>query len=127
MSDRRLDPVTGDFVSASGGRFESCPDLDNQVAFSYSIAVGSWEGDPTLGHRFDELANATDTQENRNLLRDLAELAVDWLVTLGKLVKAVATVESWGGGVVAFQVDLYKPGQKFPTKAGPFFVSVGAG
>lgn len=96
------------------------------VAFSYSIAVGSWEGDPTLGHRFDELADATDTQENRNRLRDLAKIAVDWIVKLGLLVRVEAFAESLGGGAVAFEVDLYKPNVKLPTKAGPFLIAVGA-
>lgn len=125
MSDRRLDPVSGDFVSAPGGAFESCADVDNMVAFSFSIAVGSWEGDPELGHRFDELANAIDTQEDRNRLRDLAALAVAWIVKLGLLAKVETFAESLGGGAVAFEVDLYKPNVKLPTKAGPFLVPIG--
>jgi len=127
VSDRLLDPVAEDFVAAAGGGFAPSEDVDNMIAFSYLIAQGSWEGDPTLGHGFNELANATDTQENRNRLRDLAAQAVAWIVKLGLLSKVETFAESFGGGRVAFQVDVYKPGQRFPVKAGPFLVSVGAG
>lgn len=127
MSDRRLDPVTGDFVSAPAGAFESCLDIENQIAFSYCIPVGSWEGDPELGHRFDELARTTDTSENRNRLRDLALRAVDWLVDLGLLERVEVDVDSYKAGAAAFQVDYYTPGSTRARKAGPFLVSLGAG
>jgi phage gp46-like protein len=126
VSDRYLDPVTADFVSAAGGGFESSPDIENQIAFSYMIAQGSWEGDPTLGHGFDELAQATDTTANRQRLGDLARAAVKWLVDLGKLSRVDVTVESIGAGQVAFQVDYYTPGSTTPKSAGSFLVPVGA-
>ena len=127
MADRRLDPVTGDFVDGAAGGFEASDDIENQIAFSYSIPVGSWEGDPDLGHRFDELARATDTSANRARLRDLAELAVQWLVDAGSLDHVDVTVETFGPGVDAFQVDYFVPGSSKPRRAGPFFVPVGAG
>lgn len=127
MSDRRLDPVTGDFVDAPKGGFESCDDIENMIAFSYSIAVGSWEGDPALGHRFDELARAVDNASNRSRLAELARDAVIWLLTLGLLTRVDVFVESWGDGVVAFEVDYYTPGQDKARRAGPFLVTVGAG
>lgn len=126
MADRYLDPVTGDFVAAAKGAFESSEDIANMIAFSYLVPRGSWEGDPELGHRFDELAQATDTVENRNRLRDLAEDAVRWLLDLGKLSRVVVEVESYGPMRAAFQVDYYTPASKLPKKAGPFLVAVGA-
>ena len=126
MADRRLDPVTGDFVDGDAGGFESCEDIENQIAFSYLVPVGSWEGDPELGHRFGELDSATNTSENRNRLRDLAERAVDWLVKLGRLSRVEVSVESVKPDGAAFQVDYWTPGDKSPRKAGPFLVSVGA-
>ncbi len=126
MSDRRLDPVTADFVDGTAGGFESSEDIENQIAFCYSIAVGSWEGDPELGHRFDELARATDTSENRARLRDLAEQAAQWLVDAGSLERVTVYAESLRAGSVAFQVDYYTPGNKKPRPAGPFLVPVGA-
>ncbi len=126
MSDRRLDPVSGDFVSAPGGGFEACDDIENQVAFSYLVPVGSWEGDSTLGHRFDELANATNTTENRNRLRDLARAAVQWLFDLGRLESVDIIVEEFGPDSVAFQVDYRTPGATTSRRTGPFLVPVGA-
>jgi phage gp46-like protein len=126
MNDRRLDPVTADFVDDEEGGFELCDVIDNKVAFSYSIAAGSWEGDPTLGHRFNELANATDTQANRNRLADLAAQAVQWLIDGGELESVDVTVERLKPGAVAFQVDYYVPNQIQPRRRA-FLVPVGAG
>jgi phage gp46-like protein len=127
VSDRLLDPVTADFVDAPGGGFEPCDDIDNMIAFSYSIPIGSWEGDPQLGHRFDELANATNTVDNRNRLRDLATLAVQWIIDLGLLDSVDVIVEEIGdrGDAVAFEVDRYKPGAQRAKRLGPFLVPVG--
>lgn len=126
MADRRIDTITEDYVAAAKGGFEQCEDIETQVAYSYKIALGEWEGDPTFGHRLNELAKATDTSENRNRLRDLARAALDWLVDLGKISQVDALVESWGAGKVVFQVEYYVPGSKRPKKAGPFLVPVGA-
>jgi phage gp46-like protein len=126
VADRRLDPVSADFVADDAGGFESSDDIENQVAFSYSIPVGSWEGDPLLGHRFDELANARDIPEDRNRLRDLAKDAVKWLVDLGLITRVDVVVEQHRPGSVAFQVDYYTPGSKVARKAGPFLIPVGA-
>lgn len=127
MSDRALDVITGDFRAAPKGGFESSDNIENMVAFSFMIAAGSWEGDPTLGHRFAELARAIDTVANRNRLGDLARDAVAWIVTLGLIVDVTVVVESWGDGVVAFEVDFYTPGATTPRRAGPFLIPVGAG
>lgn len=127
MSDRKLDEVTGDFRDAAKGAFESCDDIENQIAFSYMIEVGSWEGDPLLGHRFKELARATNTQENRNRLRDLAKQAVQWLIDLGALTSVEVTCEVLQADGVAFEVDYTVAGDKTARRAGPFFVPVGAG
>lgn len=127
MSDRRLDPVTGDFVAASGGGFEACDDIENQIAFSYLVPRGEWEGDPDLGHRFAELENATNTAANQARLRDLAADAVKWLVDAGKLSRVDITVESFEPDAVAFEVDYYVPGDDKPRPAGPFLVPIGAG
>ena len=126
MSDRRLDPVTADFVDGSAGGFESCDDIENQVAFSLLVPLGSWEGDPLLGHRLGELDRATNTVENRNRLRSIVLDAVAWLVDLGKLARVEVTVESHSATAAAYQLDYYTPGDNSPRKAGPFLVPLGA-
>jgi phage gp46-like protein len=124
--DRKLDPVTGDFIDEDAGAFELCDALENKIAFSYLIAAGSWEGDPTLGHGFDELARALNTQENRNRLRDLAKQAVQWLVDGGELDHVDVFDEQIGSTGVAFEVNYYPPQSAVARKAGPFLVPVGA-
>jgi len=124
--DRFLDPVTEDFVDDEGGAFFTDDVVLNKLAMSYKIPRGSWEGDPDLGHGFDELSRATDTAQNRLRLKNLAEAAAQWLIDSGELAKVVVTVEQFQPGAVAFEVDAYKPGQKNPITAGPFAVPVGA-
>lgn len=125
--DRKLDPVTEDFVDAPAGAFVPCDVIENQIAFSYLIPVGSWEGDPLLGHGFNELARAVNTVENQNRLRDLAKQAVQWLLDLGALDSVEISSEVIGTDGVAFEVDYYLPGATTPKKAGPFLIPVGAG
>jgi phage gp46-like protein len=131
MSDRKLDEVTGDFRSAAGGGFESCDVIENQIAFSYKIAAGSWEGDPELGHRFSELDNAENSQANRNRLAELARLAVQWLIDLGALDRVEVTVDDSAAfqsiDQVPFEIDYYLPEAQQPRRAGPFLISVGGG
>lgn len=125
--DRKLDPVTEDFVDATAGAFLEVDAIENQIAFSYLIEQGAWEGDPDLGHRFKELARVTNTVENRNRLRDLARQAVQWLIDTGAIESIEITDEVIGADGVAFEVDYYLPNQKTARRAGPFLVPVGGG
>jgi len=125
--DRKLDPVTEDFLDDVAGAFKQADVIENQIAFSYLIPQGSWEGDPTLGHRFNELARAVNSQENRNRLRDLAKQAVQWLIDLGAIDSVEIFDEVINSDGVAFEVDYYLPGVPKPKKAGSFLVPVGGG
>jgi phage gp46-like protein len=126
-NDRTLDPVTEDFIDADAGAFDESDGTQNQIAFSYLVEYGSWEGDPTLGHRFKELARARNTIEDRNRLRDLAKKAVQWLIDLEILESVEVTVESISAAGVAFEVDYYVPNSNISRKAGPFLIPVGGG
>ncbi len=129
--DRRLDPITADFVDADAGAFEQCDVIENQIAFSYLIPLGSWEGDTALGHRFNELSQAVNSDDNRKRLRDMAGQAVQWLIDLGSVDHVVVTVDAFSSAAgmdgVAWEVDYYLPGDAKPKKAGPFLISVGGG
>lgn len=131
MSDRKLDEVTGDFRAASGGGFEQCDVIENQIAFSFMIEQGSWEGDPELGHRLRELDGAINSPENRNRLRDLALQAVQWLIDDGSLESVDVTVDDDTDVTtvdqVAFEVDYTPVGATQARKAGPFLAAVGGG
>jgi phage gp46-like protein len=126
-TDRTIDPVTRDFVDATGGAFGQSDSVQNQIAFSYMLEYGSWEGDPLLGHRFKELARATNTVENRNRLRDLAKQAVQWLIDLGVIDSVEVTTEVISADGVAFEVDYTVPNDKTARRAGPFLIAVGGG
>lgn len=124
--DRLIDPVTGDVQSAPAGGFVLDEDLANKVVLSYLIPLGSWEGDPTFGHRFNELARAIDTIETRKRVGDFALQAVQWLLASGELAEVDVEVRSYGPGVVAFQALCFKPGEKNPLAGvGLQFVPVG--
>jgi phage gp46-like protein len=123
--DRTIDPTTSDYVAAVRGGFLTGDPVDTKVVMAYGTALGSWEGDPFFGHRFEELARAIDTVETRGQVRSFAIEAVQFLVDSGELVSADAIVESFGPGQVAFMAVLVKPGQKSAKKVGPFLVAVG--
>lgn len=128
MSDRRLDPVTEDFVAASGGAFDSCDVVENKVVMSLKNAQGEWEGDSTLGHRFAELARATNTTANQLRLRDLAVDAVQWLIDSGEITDVTADVDTFSPDSAAFELHYTITGAtNGARKAGPFLVPVGAG
>jgi phage gp46-like protein len=124
--NRKIDPVTRDFVLASGGKFDRSDVIENKIALSFLEEFGAWEGDAELGHRFAELARATDTAENRLRMKDLGRQALKWLLDSGELERVEVTVETYGGGRVAFQVDAYQAGGRL-VRVGPLLVSVGAG
>lgn len=126
-TDRKLDPTAADFVNAPAGAFLTADVIENQIAFSYMIPLGSWEGDPTLGHGFNELARATNTIENQLRLRDLAKQAVQWLIDLGAIDSVDVSEEQIGTDGVAFEVDYTVAGVFTPIKAGTFLVPVGGG
>lgn len=123
---RLIDPLTGDVQSAAGGVFVVAPDLASKILFSYSIALGSWEGDPTMGHRLDELAQEIDTVETRQRVKDLAAEAVEWLIKSGELSSVEVDVQSVGAGIVAFQPRCYAPGSSSPVP-GIGLISIGGG
>lgn len=126
--DRLIDPETGDVQDAAGGGYVEDDELANMVIFSYSIDLGSWEGDRTMGHRFAELARAIDTVETRARLKDLAAEPVQWLLDLGLLSRIEVDVMTFGPGIVAFQPRCYAPGARKPVAGvGLFKVSVGGG
>lgn len=125
--DRLIDIVTGDVQAAADGKFVMTDDLANKIILSYSIPLGSWEGDPTLGERIStELARAVDTVETRERLRDLAAEPVQWLVDAGELDRVEVDVVSIDNGVVAFQPRCYAPGTSTPV-AGVGLISIGGG
>lgn len=123
--DRKIDPVTGDYVDAAGGKFEEVDVLENQIAVSFLTDLGSWEGDPNLGHRLGELERTTDMDLNRRRLAEYGKAALAWLVEDGSLDSVDVDVESISAGRVAFQVSAYRPGERNPVPLPTFLVPVG--
>lgn len=123
--DRQIDPITLDYVDADNGKFAEVDVLENQILCSVAIELGSWEGDSTLGAALARSGRSKDRAEDRQALGDAFTSALAWLVTDGALAKAVATVESYDHGVVAFEVDAYKPGAKERLDLPKFFIAVG--
>jgi phage gp46-like protein len=125
-TDRRIDFTTGDFRPAAGGAFEQCDPLENQIAFSLNVEKGTFEGDPQMGRRFSDLRRALDTDDTLRTIEQRCIEALQWLIDLGSLTKAVARAERFARGKCAFEVDCYPPGRpKFTV--GPFFAAIGGG
>lgn len=128
-TDRLINPTTGDVQDGPAGGFVEYDELANQIIMSYEIELGSWEGDPLLGHRFAELARALDTVETRGRIADFAVEAVQWLLDLGALSRIEVDVVDgsvYGPGIVAFQPRCYAPGAAKPVAGvGLQLVSVG--
>lgn len=123
--DRKIDPITGSFIAAPGGKFVECDVLENQILFSFLVQLKRWEGDPEFGNQFAELARALDTSGNRQRLADLANACLAWLVSDGSLDSVSVTVEQYDAGVVAFKVLAYQPGQTTATVLPTYLVPVG--
>lgn len=124
--DRKIDPVTGDFVSAPGGRFAECDPLENILALVFLLDRGAWEGDIELGNRFAELRRATVADGAERRLEDLVRDAVQWLVDEGEIEEIKVTVERYARGMFAFEVDVTPVGRR-KFAVGPFYVPFGVG
>jgi phage gp46-like protein len=126
--DRLIDTGTGDVQPAAAGGFVVDDVLANQIILSFNIALGSWEGAPTRGHRFNELAREIDTVETRGRVGDFAHQAVQWLLDSGALSSIEVDVMSYAPGVVAFEARCYPPSSTKPlANIGLQFVTVGGG
>lgn len=122
---RKLDPITRDFSTTASRQYQQASSpLENKLVMAYSVALGAWEGDPGIGHRFGELAREKDTVETRSRLGDLAVEAAAWLIAAGDLDRVEVTVESFAPGKLAFEVVAFPPAQQPPVTVGPFFVPV---
>lgn len=123
--DRKIDPVTLDYVDGVNGKFEEVDVLENQIVVSVMVAIKDWEGDPAIGSRLREMERTTDTDVNRRRMRDLLLEALQWLVEDGSLASVDAEVEQYANGRVAFQVSAYRPGERQPVPLPTFLISVG--
>lgn len=121
--DRQIDPITLDYVDGSAGSFAEVEVIENQIILSVIIAAQSWEGDPTVGAGLDPRAKDGD-QDLQKLGADIAA-ALQWLIDDGDLVQVDVAVQSYTGGVVAFEVDAYRPGADQPLQLPPFLIAVG--
>lgn len=121
---RAIDPTTHDFVRTPGRRFASGDPLLNKLVLAYQVPLGTWEGDPAIGHRFGELARWKNDAGARTRLHDLAVEAAGWLIADGDLERVEVTVEEYSRGKLAFEVQAYPPGALQPVPFGPVFVPV---
>ena len=123
-TDRLIDPTRGDLVRVARGMFAKGDVLWNKIAFSLCVALGSWEGDPTIGHRFGELARAVESESTEHDIRDRVQAALQWLLDEGELQSLAIDVERQAPGRWAFQGTARSAtGAEVPF--GPYFVEVG--
>lgn len=125
-ADRYIDPVAGDYVPAGPG-WRVDDQLWNQVTLSWTIPLGSWEGDPELGHEFGELARWTAGAGAAERVRELALSAIQWLIDGGDIVKAEIDAAPFGDDGVAFEARLWPRDRSEPMRSGLFRVRIGGG
>lgn len=123
--DRMIDPTTGDFVAAPRGSFVAVDVLANKLGLSFTVPLGSWEGDPLLGHRLGELAREKNTPDTIGRVKLLLAAAVKWLVDAGELDHVDVNVESFSEEGVAFEVDAFPAHGRPPLTGLSFFVAFG--
>jgi phage gp46-like protein len=122
--DRVIDPVTRDFVDAAAGGFVLADAVRNKLYLSFTLARGTWEGDPGLGHRFGELARVGLTDEVSLRLHDLVIDAAQWLLDSGELVQLDVEVNVVSRQQLAFAATATPPsGPAFDM--GPLLISIG--
>ena len=78
MTDRALDPATGDY------RGDVIDHLGNAVYLRVMTPRGSWWADPTLGSRLHELRREKDVPRLTILARQYAQQALQPLVDAGR-------------------------------------------
>lgn len=94
MSDALIDPVTRDYVIVSGGvQRDQAGGLGNAVYLRLMTPLGSYWADPLLGSRLHELAREKDLPRKGVLARQYAEQALAPLVSDGRALSVVVTVE----------------------------------
>jgi phage gp46-like protein len=121
MSDRKIDPTTGDFVDGPNGTFAAGDVIDNKIFLSNTVELGTWEGAPDIGIRTSVFRRTTDTSENRARAVDIIKQAHQWLVDSGELDRVEVSLTSFDRGIWTYEVDAYEPGNAKPRTFGPYF------
>lgn len=122
---RKIDPASGDYVRA-GGKFVFTDPLELKIALSVTLPLGSWEGDPLIGHELAKLSRALDTDETLLLAEQILESALRWLVVSGELERVEVEVQRFEEQVFAFQTKCFPPGRQ-QALVRQWEVSVGGG
>jgi phage gp46-like protein len=123
MDERYIDPETGGYVDAAGGKWRQVDGLRNKVIWSLKQPLGTWVGAPDRGHRLGELAGAGKSATTQQRLRDYVRQALQWLVDAGLLTRVEIDVEDVPGGY-DWEARAYAPGQAEPIRVSDF-VEVG--
>ncbi len=83
------------------------------------------KADPAIGHRYNELARAGDSDDTLLRLRDFIFEAVKWLVDAGELERVEVEVGRFAPGTFFYEARYFPPGRE-PIESGKQLVSVGA-
>lgn len=81
--DRRIDPVTRDYVDDGAGGYEETTTLETAVIHQVLDEYGRDPGDPLAGSRIHELARGLNGERDRGAARNAVAVALQPLVTAG--------------------------------------------
>lgn len=94
--DRKLDPVTGDYVADAAGGWEYVETIESEAMHALKDRRRTWEGAPDDGSELHLLQQANLGERDRLLAKRYAEEALQRLVDAGRAsrVRATSTIDT---------------------------------
>lgn len=99
--DRRIDPITRDYVDDGAGTFETTRTAETAIYHQVRTPLGSWWGDPEAGSRLHELEQAKNPVTSPIVIDDMLSGALARLVDEGRISEPEILVERDVDEVVA--------------------------
>ncbi len=84
MKDRKLDPITHDYIPDGAGGFETTETIETEMQHQILDRFAMWWGDPSAGSMLYMLAQANLGERDRLLAKRYSEVALQSIVDGGR-------------------------------------------
>lgn len=91
--DRRIDPVTRDYIADDAGGWEYTRTAATAIYHQVQGELDRWAGDPERGSRFYTLARAKSSLRTPQVVVDIARQALEPLVAEGRITEPEVEIE----------------------------------
>lgn len=91
--DRKLDPVTGDYIDDGAGGWEYVDTIETEVIHAVKDRRNQWDGDPSAGSDIHTLETANLGERDRLLAKRIMEVALQPFVDDGRARNLRVSVE----------------------------------